>query len=248
MTRREIVGRYRGALMGLLWSLFNPVLMLVVYTFCFGVVFKLRWPGAGEGHLEFALILFVGMILHGFLAECLNSAPALIVGNANFVKKVVFPLEILPLVTVGSALFHATVSIGVLLAFFLAVNHYLHWTVLWLPLLLAPFVLLAAGIAWFLAATGVYLRDIGQSTGILTSLLLFLSPIFYPLSALPEHLRPLFYLNPLSFVVEQARAVVIHGRAPEAAGLALYALAGLAVAAGGYLWFQKLRRGFADVL
>ena len=249
MVKREVVGRYRGSVMGLLWSFLNPLLMLIVYTFVFSVVFKAKWStGGDETKADFALILFVGMIVHGIFAECVNRAPRLILDNVNFVKKVVFPLEILPWVALGATLFHALVSIAVWAIFFLLIKGYLPWTVVFLPLVALPLVVLTMGLAWFLAATGVYLRDVAQTTGILTTVLMFLSPIFYPASALPEGYRSLLHLNPLTFLIEQARAVLVWGQLPNFAGLALYSLAAVAFALLGLAWFQKTRRGFADVL
>jgi len=248
LTWRDVVGRYRGSYAGLIWSLFNPVLMLAVFTFVFSVVFQARWAGGTGDKVEFALVVFAGTIVHTLFAECVNRSPGLILTNANYVKKVVFPLEVLVWVTLGSALFHAFVSVLVLLTFKVAIHSQLQWTSLFLPLLLAPFVLLTAGISWFLAATGVYLRDVGQTTGLITMALLFLSPVFYPISALPEEYRPLFFLNPLTFVIEQAREVLIWGRLPDWGGLGIYFIVGIAAAWAGFYWFQKTRKGFADVL
>ncbi|MBI2311655.1 MAG: ABC transporter permease [Betaproteobacteria bacterium] len=248
MTRRDVVGRYRGSMMGLLWSFLNPVVMLVVYTFFFTVIFNFRWGSGADSKTDFALMLFAGMTIHALFAECLNRSPGLILGNVNYVKKVVFPLEILCWVAMGSALFHAAVSIAVLLGFFALVNHSLNWTLIFLPLLLLPYLLLIMGLSWWLAATGVYLRDVGQTTGIITTILMFLSPVFYPVSALPEGYRFLMHLNPLTFMIEQTRGILIWGQLPSWGGLAAYFAAGLAVAWGGLLWFQKARRGFADVL
>jgi lipopolysaccharide transport system permease protein len=249
MVRREVVGRYRGSLMGMLWSFINPVLMLAVYTFVFSVVFKAKWgAGASDSKLDFALILFAGMIVYGIFAESVNRAPALIVGNANFVKKVVFPLDILPWVAMGATLFHAAVSVGVWTVLFVIVKGYLPWTIALLPLVMLPLVLLTMGCAWFLASTAVYLRDVAQTTGIITTVLMFLSPIFYPATALPERYRPLLELNPLTFPVEQARELMVWGRAPALGGLLVYTFVSLVIALFGLAWFQKTRRGFADVL
>jgi lipopolysaccharide transport system permease protein len=248
MTKREVVGRYRGSVLGLFWSFFNPVLMLVVYTFVFSVVFKARWHAGSDSKTEFAILLFVGLIVHGLFAECANRAPGLMLGNVNYVKKVVFPLEILPWTTMGSALFHAGVSTVVLLCFYALVNASLHWTAIFLPLVLAPFILFIMGFAWFLASIGVFLRDVGQTIGIITTVLLFLSPVFYSVTALPESYRMYLYFNPLTFIIEQARNVLIWGNMPDWSGLALYSAVGLATAWLGFAWFQKTRKGFADVL
>jgi lipopolysaccharide transport system permease protein len=250
MTRREIVGRYRGSVMGLAWSFVNPVFMLAVYTLVFSEVFKSRWQGAAdpESKTQFAIVLFVGLIILSIVSEVLNRAPGLIVSNANFVKKVVFPVEILPVVSMGTALFHAMASIAVLLLALLLFNGELAWTVILLPLVLLPLVLLILGISWMLASLGVFIRDVGQTIGIFTSVLMFVSPVFYPLSAVPERFRPFLQLNPLTFIIEQAREVVVWGHTPDWQGLALYGLVAALVAWAGFAWFQKTRKGFADVL
>jgi len=248
MTRREIVGRYRGSIMGLLWSLINPILMLGVYSLVFGKIFQARWGTAPGSAGEFTLVLFAGMIVHGLLAECVNRAPGLIVGNVNYVKKVVFPLEILPWVQLGAALFHATISSLALLVFVILIQHSVNWTLVFVPVVLLPYLMFIMGCSWFLAATGVYLRDLGQITGFITTVLLFLSPVFYPVSALPENYRFLMLLNPLTFIIEQFRNVLIWGNAPDWTGLGLYLAFGVSVAWAGFFWFQKTRRGFADVL
>jgi lipopolysaccharide transport system permease protein len=186
--------------------------------------------------------------VHGLFAEVLNRAPSLILSNVNYVKKVVFPMEILPVIAMGAALFHGLVSLGVLLVAFALLNGYLHWTAALAPFVLLPIVILTLGLAWMLASLGVFLRDVGQTIGIVTSVMMFLSPIFYPVTALPEEFRPWIMVNPLTFIIEQAREVLIWGRLPDWAGLGMYTLAATAVAWVGYAWFQKTRKGFADVL
>ncbi len=256
LARREVAGRYRGSALGILWSLLTPLLMLAVYTFVFGAVFKARWtpPSAAAAAAaqpstgEFAIVLFAGLIVFQIFSEVVTRAPSLVLSNANYVKKVVFPLEILPLVAMGSALFHAAVSLLVLFGFMLAVHGAIPLAALWLPVVLAPYCLLILGLTWFLAAFGVYYRDIGQFLGTLVTALMFLSPIFFPLSALPEWIRPWVALNPIALPVEETRGVLIWGKTPDFTGLALYMGVALAVAALGYLWFEKTRKGFADVL
>jgi lipopolysaccharide transport system permease protein len=249
MTRREVVGRYRGSIMGLAWSFFNPLLMLVVYTFVFSVVFKARWGVVGEeSRTDFAILLFVGMIVHGLFAECINRAPCLIISNVNYVKKVVFPLEILPWVTMGSALFYSLISTVVLLLAQLIIKGILPCTCLLFLLVLLPLVFAGMGFAWFLAALGVFVRDIGQITGILTTMLMFMSPVFYPLSALPKVYQGWLQLNPLTLIIEESRKVLVFGCLPDWPSLGIAMLGGLAIAAAGFWWFQKTRKGFADVL
>jgi lipopolysaccharide transport system permease protein len=249
MARREVVGRYRGSVMGIAWSFFNPVLMLLVYTFVFSVVFKARWGvGAEESRASFAIVLFVGMIVHGLFAEVANRAPGLILGNVSYVKRVVFPLEVLPWIAMGSALFHTAVSLVVLLLAQLILTHQVPWTLVLFPLVVAPLILATMGLAWFLAAIGVYVRDIGQTIGIVTTVMLFLSPVFYPVSALPEQYQAWLHLNPLTFVIEEGRKVLLFGQLPDWGGWALYLVVSLGVAWAGFWWFQKTRKGFADVV
>lgn len=249
MTKREVLGRYKGSVMGLAWSFFNPVLMLIVYTFFFSVIFKARWdtPG-GDSKASFAIVLFVGMIVHGLFAEVVNRAPSLILSNVNYVKKVVFPLETLPWVSIGSALFHSTIGLGVLLIAQFLINQNLPWTAIFFPIILLPLILVALGFAWFLAALSVYARDVGQVTGIFTTILMFLSPVFYPVSALPPKYQVLLKLNPLTVIIEEGRNSLIFGVTPNWGNwVAAMAISG-AAAWLGFWWFQKTRKGFADVL
>lgn len=249
LVRREVIGRYRGSVLGIAWSFFNPALMLVVYTFVFSVVFNVRWGmGDDENRAGFAIVLFVGMIVHGLFAEVANRAPSLILSNVSYVKRVVFPLEILPWTAMGTALFQAGISTLVLLLAQLLLMQKLPWTALFFPLVLLPLVLGTMGIGWFFTALGVYFRDIGQAIGILTTVLLFTSPIFYPVSALPERLQPFIYLNPLTFIIEESRKVLLFGQFPNWGGWVLSLVLGLGVAWVGFWWFQKTRRGFADVV
>jgi lipopolysaccharide transport system permease protein len=250
MTKREVVGRYKGSAMGLAWSFFNPVFMLVVYTFVFSEIFKSRWGGAGgdDSKTQFAILLFVGMIVLSLFSEVLNRAPSLILNNVNYVKKVVFPLEILPVVAMGAALFHSFISLVVLLVAFTLFNGHLQITAIFIPLVLLPLILVTLGIAWLLAAIGVFLRDVGQTIGVITTMLMFLSPVFYPVTAVPEKFRSLIMANPLTFIIEQAREVLVFGHMPDWTGMWIYTLAATAVAWTGYALFQKTRKGFADVL
>lgn len=248
MSTREVLGRYRGSFGGLAWSFFNPLVMLAVYSFVFGFVFKTRWGSETGDHTDFTLALFLGMIVHGLLAESVNRSPSLVVGNTSYVKKVVFPLEILAWVSFESTLFHSAVSLVVWSLVYLLVMQEFHATALLLPLVWAPLVFFNIGFSWFLSSLGVYLRDIGQVTGIATTAMLFLSPVFYSLEKIPEEYRSYFYLNPISLVIEQSRAVLMHGEFPDWIGLTALFLAGLGVAWSGFAWFQYTRRGFADVL
>lgn len=245
---REVAGRYRGSVMGLLWSFFNPVLLLAVYTFVFSYVFKARW-GAGTGSkTEFAMVLFSGLMVFNFFAECCNRAPMLIIGNAGFVKKVVFPLEILPVVSMGSALFHLLVSLLVWLIFHAIFLGMPHLTLLLFPLVLLPLMLSTLGISWILASLGVYLRDVAQVVGVAMLVLMYMSPIFYPISVMPPAYRLLMNFSPITYTVEQMRGVMMWGHGLDWQGWVIALGASLAIAMFGYAWFQKTRTGFGDVL
>lgn len=249
MTKRDVISRYRGSLIGLAWSFFNPLLMLAIYTFVFSTVFKARWGGGEENsRAGFAVMLFVGIIIHGLLAECILKAPALIVSNVSYVKRVMFPLEILSLTVVGSALFHALISFGILLLAQLVFGAGIPWTALFFPIVILPLIFVALGFAWFLAATSVYVRDLGMVTGLFTTALMFLAPVFYPLSALPADYRWIVQWNPLTFIIEQGRSVLIAGELPDWGGLGIYTAIAVVFAWAGFWWFQKTRSGFADVV
>ncbi len=249
MVKRDVVGRYRGSLLGLVWSFLHPLFMLLVYLFVFGVVFRIKWGVAPQsGGKEFGVILFSGLILHALFAECLVRAPGIIAGNVQFVKKVVFPLEVFPVMIVCTAFFHFSIGFLLLFIFNTFSDFTVHATVLLAPVVLLPIVLLAMGVSWFLASVGVFVRDVGQMTGILATVLLFLCPIFYPLDAVPEQLRWLLYFNPLTLIVEQFRNIVIFGKSPQWGALAVYYVFALVVVRAGYLWFLRTRKAFADVL
>lgn len=247
-VKREVLGRYRGSYLGLLWSFFNPLFMLAVYTLVFNVIFQARWGGGSGSKTEFALVLFAGLLVFNLFAECINRAPSLILSNTNYVKKVIFPLEILPFVGLLSALFHTLISLGVWLIAYAIFFGIPHLTVLYLPLVLVPFCLFLMGLSWALASLGVFLRDVSQLIVPLTTALMFLSPIFFPASALPETYRQLIYLNPLTPVIEMTRDVLYWGKLPEWPDLSLYWLSAGVIAWLGFAWFQKTRKGFADVL
>jgi lipopolysaccharide transport system permease protein len=248
MARREVIGRYRGSMLGLLWALFNPLVMLAMYTFLFGVVFRARWGLAGEGGFEYGLVLFIGLIVHGVFAECVTRAPGLLLQHVNLVKRVVFPLEVLPWTLLVSALFHAVVSLTVWFAVAFLTGVRPGWTALLLPLVLVPLAPLTLGCTWFLASLGVFVRDVGQLVVLAVTMLLFLSPILYPATAVPQEYRGLLALNPLTPIVEGARAVLVAGRLPDFTRLGLALALNLLVAWLGYWWFQRTRKGFADVL
>jgi lipopolysaccharide transport system permease protein len=248
LVRRDVLGRYRGSLFGVLWSLLAPLLMLVVYTIAFHELLGARWPGA-DGRAGFASMVFTGLLLHGLLAEVLVKAPQSVAGQPNFVKKMVFPLTVLPMVPLGAALVHALLGFLVLaIASLVGQGQAVHLTGLLLPLLMVPFLVMLAGLSWMLAAVGVYVRDIAQLGGVVATILLFLSPIFFPLSTLPERYQGIVAINPLTWMVESARGLLFAGELPDPATTAAYCLIAGVAAALGLLSFRRLRPGFGDVL
>jgi lipopolysaccharide transport system permease protein len=219
-----------------------------VYTFVFSVVFKARWLGGGDSQIEFALILFTGLLMFNLFSEVINRAPGLILNNANYVKKVIFPLEVLPIVALGAALFHMLVSLIVWLIFFLTFFTIPSWVALQVMLIFIPLMFMTLGVAWFLASLGVYLRDVGQIIGLATTLLMFLSPVFYPVAALPEKFQGIMYLNPLTYIIEDTRNVMIWGKSLDWTRWSYWTALSMIIAWLGFAWFQKTRKGFADVL
>jgi len=250
LSKREVIGRYRGSYLGILWSFFNPLLMLIVYTFVFSQIFKSRWTPQSDSKAEFAIVLFAGLLIFNIFSECLIQAPKLILNNVNYVKKVVFPLEILPWVNLYSALFHGCISLLVWALAYCLFFGVPHLTALYLPLIILPFCLMVMGFSWILASLGVYLRDIGQFIGIAVTALMFLSPVFYPITSLPEQYRSFMLLNPLTIPVQLTRDFLFWGEKPDLnlEILLTYSAVAVAVACLGFFWFQKTRKGFADVL
>lgn len=249
LTEREVQGRYRGSLLGVAWSFLTPLAMLAVYTFVFSQVFQARWGTLeNQGSLGFAINLFAGLIVFNLFAECVNRAPGLVLANPNYVKRVIFPLEVLGTVTVGSAGFHALTSLTVLLLFEIIAFQRVPVTFLLLPVVWLPLILGCIALTWILAALGVFLRDISQLVSVVVSMLMFLSPIFYPVSALPAVWQPILALNPLAQVIEQTRAVTVNGTLPDMG----YVIGGSLLAAItcelAFRSFQRSKLAFADVI
>jgi len=248
LARREVVGRYRGSMLGTFWAVGVPLIMLAIYTLVFGVVFQVRWPMPVEDGPSFALVLFAGLVVYALFSECVTRAPTLVLTHPTYVKKIVFPLEVLPWVAMGTALFHAAVSLVVLVLARTVLHGIPPWTVVLLPLILTPCILFTMGLSWLLASLGVFFRDVVQTVGLFTMAVLFLSPVFYPVSALPEGVRKWVWLNPLTASIEDVRGALFLGETP-AWHLFILALAiAYGVAWAGLAWFQKTRGSFADVL
>lgn len=249
MSKREIIGRYKGSLLGVFWSFVTPLLMLVVFTFVFGEIFQSKWPGSpATGGLDFAVPLFAGFLIYTFFAECISRAPGLITGNVNYVKKVVFPLEILTVVSLIAAIFHLLAGYIILIALILISGWELAWSMLLLPVIFLPFMFMVLGFSWGLAALGVYLRDISHIIGPILMGVMFLSPVFYSLDSVSQKFLIIYYLNPLTLIIEESRSVLLHGNMPDFTLLATYTIISLTIFWLGYAFFQKTRKGFADVL
>ncbi len=248
LARREVHARYRQSWLGLVWVVLTPLMMLGVYTLVFRHVMRVRWYGLEEGNLEFALRIYAGLAVFNFFAECVNRAPTLVLEQPHLVKKVVFPLEILPWAAAVSASVGLAVS-GVLMMVLAAFSQTgLPITVVALPLVWVPLLPLVLGLGWLLAGLGTYVRDVGQLLGMVVSALMFLSPIFFPVEALPESVRSVMLLNPLAWVMTGTRDVLLAGRWPDWGALLVLFAACTLVALAGAAFFRKARVGFSDVV
>ena len=248
LARREVHARYRQSWLGLVWVVLTPLMMLGVYTLVFRHVMRVRWYGLEEGNLEFALRIYAGLAVFNFFAECVNRAPTLVLEQPHLVKKVVFPLEILPWAAAVSASVGLAVS-GVLMMVLAAFSQTgLPITVVALPLVWVPLLPLVVGLGWLLAGLGTYVRDVGQLLGMVVSALMFLSPIFFPVEALPESVRSVMLLNPLAWVMTGTREVLLAGQWPDWRALLLLFVACTLVAMLGAAFFRKARVGFSDVV
>lgn len=248
LARREVSQRYSGSFLGIVWSFINPLALLLVYNFVFGTVFKARWGGVATETQDYTILLFSGMLIHGLFAECLSKSAPLILANSNYVKKVIFPLEILPWTIIGAALFHFATGLIVLSVIQVLLTGSLQWTLLYLPLIVIPYVLFLVGLSWFVSALGVFFRDIVQIVGMLVAVMMFLSPVFYSIEAVPERFRSYMLANPLTLVIEQTRQVLIYGAPPDPQVLLIISLIGIITSGLGLWFFNKTRKGFSDVL
>lgn len=248
LLKREIEARHKGTFGGVYWFIIQNVIMVVIYSTVFGTILGGKWHQQGAGDINFTIVLFIGLIQYNLFAEILTRSPLIVVQNSNLVTKVVFPLDILSCVLVGVALFNALIAFGVLLVAALALGVSLSLNGLWLPFIVAPLALVGLGLSWILAAFGTYVRDAGQIVGLGVTAMMFLSPLFYPISSMPGLLRTLVELNPITIPMQQARAVLIFGEQPDIVRLGIYWLAAIMLALAGRWMFEKMRGGFADVI
>lgn len=250
ILKRNVASRYRGSALGFIWSFVHPLMMLAVYTFVFGIVFKARWGTdmLANNNAAFPLLMFCGMAVFNIFSESVNSSAGLVVGNPGFVKKVIFPLEVLPICNVLTSLIFGLAWFALLLVgggIFLGT---VSWTIILLPLTLVPVLLIAMGVSFWVASLGVYLRDIQQLVGIVTQVLFFMTPIFYPASIVPEKFRWILEINPLSIVVDQTRNLFLFGQVPDVYPMLILYAAAIAIFQLGLVWFSNTKKGFADVL
>lgn len=246
LVRRELHDRYGGSVLGVVWALIVPLSMLAIYTFVFGFVFRARWAGAGEDPFTFSLFLYCGLVPFLFLSDTLVRAPTLIQQHAALVKRVAFPLPLLAAALTAAAVVHMLIGLVILTAFAWFVHGRIDLLALLAVPAIVPLVLAGLGLAWIVSASAVYFRDLAQAVPALLPVILFLSPIFYPVSAVPAVMRDWMLLNPLTAVIENIRSIVIAGVAPEPASLLAGIVLGSAIAFAGYLWFSRLQTGFAD--
>jgi len=248
-TKREIEGRYRGSFLGLLWAFVNPLVLLAIYTIVFGIIFNIRWPNYKVDSLaEFAQVIFCGITVFTILSEPVGRAPSLIVGVPNYVKKVVFPLEILPVTTIGAALYHGLISLSILIIWIFITKGYISWTLPLLPLVVLPLLFLTLGLSWFLASLGVFVRDMGYTIVLVLQVLFYLTPIFYSIENVPEPFHTLISYNPLTSIIDNFRRVVLWGILPDWSSLIAWLIITSVMMLLGYAWFMKTKRAFADVI
>ncbi len=248
-TLRNVELRHKGSHLGLIWSFLSPLLMLGLYVLVFGYIFGGSFGVLpSETRVDYALGVFLGLTLFHLLAETLGVSPTLIVGNPNFVKKVVFPLEILPAANVGAAMFHMGISLALALISLLIFGHGVGWGILWLPIIILPLILLCLGIAWFFSALGVFFRDVGQIMQFITMALMFSSAVFYSAQKIPPAAWVWMRFNPILLAIELARDAALWQRPLNLTHLAyLYALS-LGACYLGHLAFRRMKPAFADVL
>ncbi|HEY8682979.1 MAG TPA: ABC transporter permease [Rhodanobacter sp.] len=248
LTRKDVVGRYKGSLLGLAWSFMSPLFMLGIYTLFFTEIFHARWGAADTGKGQYATALFAGLIVHAVFGESITRGSQLVTDNANYVTKVIFPLEILPWVSTLTSMYHALASLVILAVFSLIFNGHVAWTFLLFPVVFLPLMLIATAAGWLLASLGVYVRDVGQMTSLIVIALLYTAPVFFPMENLSPQMQSVMHFNPLTFLIVQARDVLLWGHLPDWPGLAGYTAGALIACWLAYAWFQRTRAGFIDVL
>ena len=248
LTKRDIESRYKNSILGLVWSIAFPLFMLAIYSFVFGFIFKSKWHGSASNGINYSLIMFVGLVLHTFISDCLGRATTVIESNANYVKKVIFPLESLCWVSLLSALFQFFISFIVLFGFLVLGGNKIHITILLVPILILPFILLCYAFILFISALSVYIKDIAQMMSIFISILLFMSPVFYSVSSIPEKFRWMIFMNPSTFIINSMRKIVLYGEMFSIKYYLIYFVVSFVLYFMALKWFKKLKGGFSEVL
>lgn len=250
LVKREISSKYKGSVLGLTWSIVTPLIMLSVYSFVFGDILNVKWhaDGLNEKTGQFALLLFCGLMIFTLFSEVINKSPSIIISNVNYVKKVVFPLEILPIVSLLTALFNFLTSFIVWILVYIIFFGIPVKTILLVPVVILPIAILLNGTGYFLSAIGVFIRDISQMTGLVCTALMFLSPVFYPLSNLPDEYKFIAYINPLTLPIESLRNVAFYGKMFDLKLITIYLPIAVIFNIFGYYIFIKTRKAFADVM
>lgn len=248
-SQREILLRYKGTYLGWVWSVISPLIVLAVYTFVFGFIMKARFSNVTEGgRVEYALTLFCGIIVFNIFSGCISRAPQLITSKPNYVKKVVFPLAILPVTTLISNLVHSGIGFLILISSAVLVTGQISSTIYLFPLVLIPLCAFTLGLGWFLSALGVFVRDMGNLINILLQLLFFMSAVIYPITAIPGKFHTIIRSNPMITIIENARRTLIWGESIEWLWWCAVSIFSLIVMQLGFLWFMKSKRSFADLL
>jgi len=247
-VKRETISRYKGSYLGFMWTILTPLFMLLVYTFVFSEIFKAKWGTGSSNKLEFAVIIFCGLTTFNLFGEVLSRSPFLILSNSNYVKKVVFPLEVFSIVSVGTALVTATINFSLVIIFAGFIFKTLHWTILLLPIMILPLLVFTLGISWLFSSLGVFLRDIGQIITIVVQALSLLSPIFYSVEVIPSQFKWFYNLNPLTYYIENIRGIMLWGKLPSLGEFATEIIISLVVCIIGLVIFRKTKHAFADVL
>jgi lipopolysaccharide transport system permease protein len=247
LARRELAARYKGSVLGVVWAILTPIVMIAIFTFIFAGIFKAKF-GIDHSHWDYALYLFCGLLPWNAFQESLSLSANAIVNSANLVKRVVFPLETLPVSQTLAALANQMFGTAALLLAIVIIRHELHWTTLYLPLLLIPQLLLTLGGAWLLASLGVFIRDIAQGVSLVLMAWMYLTPIIYPETILPEAYRPIVNLNPFTPLIRSYRRIMLDGSGPDWLGLAYFSVFAVVVFVLGYWWFARTRKNFADVV
>lgn len=248
LVKKDIQQRYQGSVLGMLWSFIVPILMLVIYTFVFSEVFQAKWDINTEDKYQFALVLFCGLTAFNMVGEVMNRSTVLIVSNTNYVKKVIFPLEILPVVTVFSALFNAIISFLILIVAQLIIYHTVSSTIYLIFLAMIPLIILCTGLGLFISAISVYLKDVGNIVSVLVTVLMYMSPVFFPLTSVPESFRGVCEANPMTYIIENFRNVVLYGKMLDWKFYGISCVVAVVVYLLGKVVFMRAKEGFADVL